>query len=109
MEKPNSEESVRNLKADVTRKEEKSELRELFLIDRCPTPGCKCGQVRVESKDGKIVGFSCSYGCHYKAKRNELTGKIDYFELTTFDYYHVDTVERGYRVTRSGYPYIAWH
>lgn len=80
----------------------------LFLIERCPTPGCKCNQVRPVYKNGTITGFTCTNGCSYRAKTNTFSDRIDYFELVNFNPYKVDPNSGGFRVNPDGSRYMSW-
>jgi hypothetical protein len=81
---------------------------EKIYIERCPTPGCGCGRIRPLTQAGKIVGFTCSYGCQYVAHRNELTCSIDYFELVSFDLRYIDIKYEGFTITPIGIPKASW-
>ena len=83
--------------------------KNLFLIERCPTPGCRSGQVHANyNSNGILIGFSCSKGCVYRAKINALTGKVDSYELIKFNPYKVDQNAGGYIVGPEGSKLFGW-
>ncbi len=106
MIKPSNKDFTGSRESESTAREKG---KEKFLIHRCPTPGCRCGTVRPLMRKGKITGFSCSNGCRYTAKRNQLTGEIDYYELMTYNHYRVDSGAGGFRASHTGAPCIEWH
>jgi len=87
----------------------KRQTREKFEIVMCPTPGCRCKDVTAVYANGKITGFHCRNGCSYRAKRNVLSGEIDYFELVTFNPYRVFSDAQGTRVTPKGEKFMSWY
>ena len=83
MQPPSYEEFIRNQQESMVA--ERNPEKEKFLIETCPTPGCRCGRVRPRWRDGKIAGFSCDFGCVFTAQRNAFNGNIMYFRLDRFD------------------------
>ncbi|MCX6646254.1 MAG: hypothetical protein NTY09_07845 [bacterium] len=83
--------------------------KNLLLIEKCPTPGCRCGQVNANyNSNGILTGFSCPKGCVYRAKINALTGKVDSYELIKFNPYKVDANVGGYIVGPDGSKLFGW-
>jgi hypothetical protein len=83
--------------------------KNILLVERCPTPGCNCGQVRANyNSNGILTGFSCAKGCVYRAKINALTGKVDSYELIKFNPYKVDANSGGYIVGPDGSKLFGW-
>jgi len=105
MKRPSFDEFMQNQNAGTISREQKEEK---FVIHRCPTPTCNCTEVKPMMDRGTIVGFTCSYGCTYRAKRNNLTGKIEYYKLISYNTYRIHQDVKDYRVTPFGMKYIEW-
>ncbi len=81
---------------------------DMFLIHKCPTPGCSCRSVKPRYNKEEISGFTCANGCVYRAKVNSISGEIDCFELIRSNPYKVDPDIGNYRVTPEGIKYVSW-
>ncbi len=84
---------------------------ESLTIEKCPTPGCECGQLHPFLDDGLITGFRCDKGCVYSARRNVFTGDIVYFKLDELDVTRVSNAGelRGIKFNSLGEPYTDWY
>jgi len=87
----------------------KVEKKEYFKVRKCPTPGCSSGMIRPAFHGGLITGFTCHHGCRYFAKRNKISGEIDYYELASFNHYLNTEASIGHRATVSGEPLSNWY
>ncbi len=107
MKRPTYEEFA--TKQGLEKKSQENGKVELFLITKCPTPGCTGRKVRPIMKLGRVHGFTCDRGCEYSSKRNKFSGGIDYFELLKFNHYFVDPGITGFRVKHDGTPRFDWY
>jgi hypothetical protein len=105
MKRPSFEEFMQTQRTGTISRQQADEK---FYIERCPTPGCNCAEVRPIRDRGIITGFTCEYGCTYRAKRNNLTGKIDYYSLYSYNSYRIRNDVKNYRVTQFGMKHIDW-
>jgi hypothetical protein len=105
MQPPSYEEYLRQHSKTAVREPKKEE----FQIQTCPTPGCKAREVTPTINNGAITGFTCTGGCRYSARRNQLTGTIDYYQLMAFNHYRVDPGVAGFKVTPLGTRHIDWY
>ncbi len=107
MQPPSFEEFVRRQEAATAVKEPTPEH---FPLEKCPTPGCNCGQLHPVRKNGRITGFRCDYGCVFSARRNVFTNDITYYKLEEFDVTRIpDSSEvKGMKFNPLGEPYADW-
>lgn len=98
------------IKQEKARTETGDGTQEAFEIERCPTPGCKCGQVHPSWRRGNIYGFRCDFGCVFTVRRNAFTGKIIYYALQTFDVTRIPMSGevRGMKFNPVGEEYTDW-
>ena len=82
-----------------------------FQLVECPTPGCKSHAVHPAWDRERIIGFSCSNGCKFTAKRNAFTGEIIYYHLDDCNPAvvgsSVDAI--GMKFSFLGEPYTDWY
>jgi hypothetical protein len=84
---------------------------EPFMIERCPVPGCNCGQVHPSWEKGLITGFRCDHGCVFSVRRNAFTGDITYYKLEEFDVTRIPKARdvKGMKFNALGEPYTDWY
>ena len=83
--------------------------KELFKLQKCPTPGCRGRALRPTYYKGKITGFSCNHGCKYRANRNKISKEVGSYELITYNHYMVGTDVSGHNCSPDGNPLTKWH
>lgn len=84
---------------------------EEFQLERCPTPGCNCGQLHVQWEDGKAITFRCDFGCVYSVRRNAFTDDLMYYLLEEFDItrFGSTTDLKGLKINALGEVYTDWY
>jgi hypothetical protein len=108
MQPPSFEEFIRNQsESTVTAR---GDTFEHFTLEKCPTPGCDCGRVTPRWRNGKMMGFSCEFGCVFTAQRNAFTGEVMYFRLERFDVTRIPNASdiKGMKFSPLGEVYTDW-
>ena len=87
------------------------ESSEEFKLEKCPTPGCSCGQLHLDWDQGVVSGFKCAFGCAYSAKRNAFTNDLMYYALEDFDRTRfANTADlKGLKINAMGEVYTDWY